>query len=172
MNPTNLENDIAKTSFFQGMSARHLALLASCACRTHFKERRIIFRQGETANRFYLIEEGAVELLAAAKAGGRRIVAGSIGPGGVLGWSWLFPPYEWQFTARASLETSAIFFYATVLREHCEADPALGFDLFKRMAAEMVQRLQAARRRLLGSGSGFSPIDGEPPIKAEPRLAR
>ena len=172
MNSGDLESGIAAAPFLQGMSYRHVEILASCACRTHFNEGQTIFRQGETANRFYLIEEGAVELLAATKSGARKIVAGSIGPGGVLGWSWLFPPYEWQFTARASWETNAIFFYATVLREHCEADPSLGFELFKRMAAEMVKRLQSARRRLLDSRSGFSPIDGEPPINAEPRLAR
>ena len=167
MNSGDLESGIAATPFLQGMSHRHVEILASCARRTQFNEGQIIFRQGETANRFYLIGEGAVELVAATKSGERRVVAGSIGPGGVLGWSWLFPPYEWQFTARASSETSAIFFYATLLREHCEADPSLGFELFKRMAAEMVKRLQSARRRLLESRSGFSPTDGEPPLHAE-----
>ncbi|MEO7167898.1 MAG: Crp/Fnr family transcriptional regulator [Chthoniobacterales bacterium] len=172
MNSADLESGIAATPFVQGMSHRHVEFLASCACRIHFNGGQIIFRQSETANRFYLIEAGAVELLAATKSGNRRIVAGNIGPDGVLGWSWLFPPYEWQFTARASWETSAIFFYATILREHCEADPSLGFELFKRMAAEMVKRLQSARRRLLESRPSFSLIDGEPPITAEPRLAR
>ena len=76
----------------------------------------------------------------------------------VLGWSWLFAPFEWQFTARALNQTTAIFFYGTVLREHCEMDPSLGFDLFKRMAPEMVKRLQSARRRLLkAEATGFSP---------------
>ncbi|PZR73017.1 MAG: Crp/Fnr family transcriptional regulator [Chthoniobacterales bacterium] len=172
MNSGDLKDAIAAAPFLQGMSPRHVEILASCACRTHFNEGQVIFRQGETANRFYLIEEGAVELVAATKLGERRIVAGSIGPGGVLGWSWLFPPYEWQFTARASSETSAIFFYATVLREHCEADPSLGFELFKRMAAEMVKRLQSARTRLLESCSGFSPIGGEHAIGADLGLAK
>jgi CRP-like cAMP-binding protein len=159
-NSAELEN-IGATSFFEGMSAHHIAVLATCARRTHFKEGQIIFRQGETANRFYIIEGGMIELEAATKSGGRRIVAGGIGSGGVLGWSWLFPPYEWQFTARALTDTNAIFFYATVLREHCEADPSLGFELFKRMAPEMVNRLQSARTRLLDCASGFSPIDAE-----------
>jgi CRP/FNR family cyclic AMP-dependent transcriptional regulator len=162
--PTNsddLKNEIAAAPFFQGMSVRHIEIVAACACRSHFIENQTILRQGETANRFYLIEDGMVELEATTKWGGRRIVAGSIGAGGVLGWSWLFPPYEWQFTARALSETSAIFFYATLLREQCKADPSLGFELFKRMAAEMVKRLQSARMRLLDCTSGFSPIGAE-----------
>lgn len=157
-NSAGLENDIAATPFFAGLSDRHIAVLAACARRTRFKEGQVIFRQGETANRFYLIEDGMVELEAATKSGGRRIVAGGIGSGGVLGWSWLFPPFEWQFTARTLTETSAIFFYATMLREHCEADPSLGFELFKRMAPVMVNRLQSARMRLLDCAAGFPPI--------------
>jgi CRP/FNR family cyclic AMP-dependent transcriptional regulator len=161
MNSAELERDIAAIPFLEGMSARHIGVLAACACRTHFKESQIIFRQGETANRFYLIEDGMVELEAVNEWGGRRIVAGGIGPGGVLGWSWLSPPYEWQFTARALTDTTAIFFYATLLRERCETDPSLGFELFKRMAPEMAKRLQSARRDLLDCASGFSPVGAE-----------
>jgi CRP-like cAMP-binding protein len=127
----------------------------------HFEKGCVIFHQGETAKRFYLLEEGKVELEAATKSGGRKVVAGIIGPQEVLGWSWLFEPYEWQFTARALTETRAIFFYGTVLRERCETDPALGFDPFKRMSKEMVKRLQAARKRLVETTSGFSPVGEE-----------
>src|SRR5919107_1450813 len=113
MNGSDLENDIAATPFLAGMSDGHIETLARCACRLHFEENKVIFRQGETANRFYLIEEGAVQLTASIGEQGREIVAGVIGSGGVLGWSWLFPPYECLFTARALGETSALFFYGT-----------------------------------------------------------
>ena len=161
MKRDDLENDVAATPFLAGMSESQIGVLAASACRTHFDKDQLVFLQGETANRFYLIEEGAIQLEATTERGGRRIVAGSIEPGGVLGWSWLFPPYKCQFTARALRKTSAIFFYGTVLREQCERDPSLGFELFKRMAAEMVTRLQAARRRLLEATSGFSSIGAE-----------
>jgi CRP/FNR family cyclic AMP-dependent transcriptional regulator len=165
MNTRNLANDIAASPFFTGMSDQHIRVLAGAACRTHFGQDQVIFHQGETANRFYLIEEGVIELEATLEPGERRIVAGTIESGGVLGWSWLFAPYEWQFTARSWNQTSAIFFYGTVLRERCETDPSLGFELFKRMAQQMVKRLQSARRRLLKAEStGFSPVGGEHPI--------
>src|SRR6266568_4610439 len=69
--------------------------------------------------------------------------------GELLGWSWLFPPYAWHFTARAVVDTTAIFFYGTILREYSEKDHSLGFELFKRMSAVMLRRLQAARQKLL-----------------------
>jgi CRP/FNR family transcriptional regulator, cyclic AMP receptor protein len=161
MNPHDLQKQIAATSFLCGMDNRHVKLIAECACRTQFDEGDVIFRQGDIANRFYLIERGSIQLEAALHSGERQVVAGMIGAGGVLGWSWLFEPYEWQFTARALTVTTAIFFYGTVLREHCETDPSLGFELFKRMSAEMVRRLQSARNRLLEAPSGFSEVGGE-----------
>jgi CRP-like cAMP-binding protein len=72
-----------------------------------------------------------------------------IGAGEALGWSWLFPPYFWHFNARALEPTDAIFLYATPLRDECESDHELGYELVKRMAEVMLRRLQATRRQLL-----------------------
>jgi len=172
MNRSDLENDIAATPFLAGMSDSHIETLARCACRLHFDQDKVIFRQGETANRFYLVEEGTVELTASIGRRGCEIVAGVIGSGGVLGWSWLLPPYECLFTARALNDTSALFFYGTMLREYSEADPSLGFELLKRMASGLVKRLEAARERLVESVSGFSVVGAEHPIGSDSCLER
>ena len=73
----------------------------------------------------------------------------TLGAGDVLGWSWLFPPYYWNFDARATEQTQAVFFYGTRLREKCEDDSQLGYEMMKRMSAVMLQRLQATRKQLL-----------------------
>jgi len=142
-----LEADVAAHPFLIGMSAHHIRLLADCAMPSHFEAGRIIFREGETANRFYLIEHGKVALESSTL--GEPIRIEEIGDGDLLGWSWLFPPYAWHFTARAVVHTTAIFFYGTVLREYSGKDHSLGFELFKRMSAVMLRRLQAARQKLL-----------------------
>ena len=100
------------------------------------------------ANRFYLIEAGKV-ILESSEGLGNPAIIDTIGPGDLLGWSWMFPPYIWQFTARAVEPTAAIFFYGTILREYCEKDHSLGYELLKRMSAVMVKRLQAARKNML-----------------------
>lgn len=112
-----------------------------------FSAREVIFRESDPANRFYLIRSGSVAL-ETAQAEGEAIRISTLGPGDLLGWSWLFAPYRWQFSARALEPVSAVFFYGTRLREHCEADPELGFALVLGMAEVMMQRLQAARRQL------------------------
>ena len=72
----------------------------------------------------------------------------TLGPGTEIGWSWLFPPYRWQFDARATEPVEAIAVDAICLREKVDSDPALGYELTKRFAAVMLSRLQAARLRL------------------------
>jgi CRP/FNR family cyclic AMP-dependent transcriptional regulator len=55
--------------FFIGMSAHYIRLLSDCAMATRFEKDQMIFRVGETANRFYLIESGKVVLESGEDAG-------------------------------------------------------------------------------------------------------
>src|ERR1700732_2433459 len=139
--------------FLAGMNRTQLALLTDCAMASHFKAGQVIMREGETANRFYLIETGKV-VLESGEGFGPPVVVETIGAGNLLGWSWMFPPYVWYFTARAVGPPEAIFFYGTILREYCERDPSLGYELFKRMAPVMIKRMQSARQKMIAIHSG------------------
>ncbi len=143
-----LATRVALHPFLAGMERAQLALLTDCAMATHFEKGETILREGEFANRFYLIETGKIVLESVAGSGEPAVI-GTIGSGDLLGWSWMFPPYTWQFTARAIEPTTAIFFYGTILREHCEKDHSLGYQLLKRISTVIVKRLQAARRQML-----------------------
>jgi CRP/FNR family cyclic AMP-dependent transcriptional regulator len=134
--------------FLVGMNRRQLALLTDFAMAVQFKKGQVIFREGELANRFYLIETGKV-ILESSGGLGDPVVIDTIGAGDLLGWSWLFPRHTWHFTARAIEATTAIFFYGTILREYCEEDHSLGFELLKRVSLVMNRRMQAARNKML-----------------------
>jgi CRP-like cAMP-binding protein len=144
--------------FLRNLDARLLTALASCALPTSFQAGELIFREGELANRFYLIIEGRVQLEAEA-TDRPGVLADYIGEGDVLGWSWLFPPYIWNFTARAVEPVRAVFLYGTWLREQCDADPALGYELMKRTTAVVIRRLQTARQQLVLTAAGRFPTD-------------
>jgi CRP-like cAMP-binding protein len=143
-----VENVIAEHPFVAGLKPEHLRVLADNAMRMHYEPGEFIFREGDPANRFYLIERGKVSL-ESHNQDKPSVGIQTIGPGDVLGWSWLFPPYYWHFDARALEPTTAIFFYGTRLREECEADHDLGYQLMKRMTAVVIQRLQATRKQSL-----------------------
>jgi CRP/FNR family transcriptional regulator, cyclic AMP receptor protein len=134
----SLATRVALHPFLVGMNRRQLALLTSCAMTVQFNKGQVIFREGDLADRFYLIESGNVAL---------ESTSGPDDP--LLGWSWMFPPHTWTFTARAAETTTAIFFYGTTLREYCERDHTLGYELLKRMSSMMYQRMQAARNTML-----------------------
>ena len=143
-----LEHVVSAHPFLQGMTQHQIRILAGSAMRTPFKAGELVFSEGDPANRFYLLLSGRVALESYVHECGNKIIE-TIGAGEVLGWSWLFPPYFWHFSARALEPTDAIFINGTPLRAECEADHDLGYQLVSRLAAVMVRRLQAARRQLL-----------------------
>ena len=150
-----LEDILGDVPFLAGLGAEELALLAGCARNVHFGAGDELFREGEPADTFYVVRQGSVSLeIHAAARGGMAIE--TIDAGEVIGWSWLFPPYRWHFDARALTSVRATAFDGECLRGKCEADSALGYELMKRFAQVLIQRLQWTRLRLLdvyGDGS-------------------
>ena len=146
--PEPMATRVALHPFLAGMNRTQLALLMDCAIAARFKPGQVILREGEFANRCYLIETGKV-MLESMSSLREPLVIETIGAGDLLGWSWMFPPYTWQFTARAIDPTMAIFFFGTLLREYCEKDHSLGYELLKRISAVMVKPLQAAHQQMV-----------------------
>ena len=93
----SLQNILAEHPFTQGLDKRHLALFTGCASNVRFEAGQRIFREGDEANQFYLVREGklAIELFGAER-GALTIL--TLGPGEVLGWSWLVPPIAGSLT--------------------------------------------------------------------------
>jgi CRP-like cAMP-binding protein len=143
-----LDELLADVPFLNGLSADELSLLAGCASNVHFDEGEVLFREGDAANSFYVVRHGSVALELHVPARGGMTIE-TIEAGEVLGWSWLFPPYRWHFDARALSPVRATAFDGECLRGKCEQDAALGYDLMKRFAQVLIERLQWTRLRLL-----------------------
>jgi len=67
----------------------------------------------------------------------------------MVGLSWLIPPWRWTYDARAIDDTRAIAIDALCLRQKCEADHDLGYEMMKRFMPVVIQRLQATRLQIL-----------------------
>lgn len=143
-----LERILSGHPFFEGLAEPYLGLIVGCATNVRFVAGAFLFRTGGEANEFFLVRSGRIALEVAAP--GRPAVAvQTLGEGEILGWSWLVPPYHWMFDARAIEPTRAIALDGRCLRGKCESDHDLGYELLKRFAHIMEQRLQAARLQLL-----------------------
>jgi CRP-like cAMP-binding protein len=143
-----LETLLRDVPFFDGLSPEALELVAGCGANVHFDPDALIFRDGAEANSFYVVRHGTVALETYVPSRG-AVTIETIGPGEVVGWSWLFPPYRWHFDARALSLVRATSFDGACLRGKCEADPKLGYDLMSRFAQVVIERLQWTRLRLL-----------------------
>lgn len=148
MSISTLEPSLASQPFFAGLSEPHLALLTGCASNVAFDAGDLIFREGQPADRFYLLRHGRVGLEIFAPAGGPLTIE-TLEEGEVLGFSWLFPPYKSRFDARALTLVRALSLDGACLRRKCEEDKALGYELVTRFAALVIARLESTRLQLL-----------------------
>jgi CRP/FNR family cyclic AMP-dependent transcriptional regulator len=134
--------------FLSGMQPRHLERLSHSAASASFGADARMFSEHGQAEGFWLIRDGFVNLDIRVPGRGNVIVE-TLGPGAVLGWSWLFPPYRWHFGAVTAEPVLAIAIDGAGTRALCDVEPAFGYDLTKRFTATVVERMQATRMRLL-----------------------
>jgi CRP/FNR family cyclic AMP-dependent transcriptional regulator len=146
--PPTLERVLAEHPLLRGCHPQYIQLLAGCASNVRFNAGEVIFRQGDQADLFYLIRQGKVALEVPDSAGDPIIIQ-TLTEGDVLGWSWAITPYRWHFDARAVELTRAIALDGKCLREKCEVDHDLGYEVMRRVTHVMEHRLQATRLQLL-----------------------
>ena len=134
--------------FFAGLDAEIIKLVAGCARNLRFEAGQYLFHEGEPANEFYLVRHGkvALEIL---PPGQPPMLFSTLGEGEIVGASWLVPPYRWMFDARATELTRAIGMDAACLRNKCEADHHVGYEMMKRFLPVFVKRLHATRLQIL-----------------------
>jgi len=134
--------------FFEGFTPEQSLIVSGCARNHRFDAGRYLFHEGEAADEFFLIRHGKVAL-EIVTPGQPPIVIATLGEGEIVGASWLAPPYRWMFDARAVELTRAIGIDAACLRNKCDADPQLGYEMMKRFLPVLAKRLNATRLQLL-----------------------
>jgi CRP-like cAMP-binding protein len=143
-----LNQIIAAHPFLAGLEPQLCKWFCRCASLRCFDERQEVFREGGEADYFYLIESGQVVLDVFAPGRG-RITIQTVEPGEALGWSWLFPPYQWHFSATATKPTEVIAFAAGSLRETAQQNQKFCYELVVRLARVLAGRLDDLRARLI-----------------------
>lgn len=141
------EINLTSYAFFKGMKKTHINLLAYHAIKETFRVNDYIFREREEASRFFLILKGKVSIEVISPEG-KQFSIQVLKEGDTLGWSWLIPPHEWRFSARAMEGLEVLTMDGKYFREKCKKDHDLGYELFRRLAGIFVQRLEATLRQL------------------------
>jgi CRP-like cAMP-binding protein len=106
-----------------------------------------VFEQGQRAEHFYLVLKGKIGL--EIEAPDRpRLTLQTIGPGEVMGWAWLVPPYHWPVDARALKPTRLIVLDTFVLHRYFKLHPDVGYRFVLRLMPVIAKRLDDTRVQL------------------------
>ena len=135
---------------FSGLEPAHIELLADHATEKVFGSGELLFRQDDSAENFYILIDGSIEVEVPSIMGPALVVQ-TLGKDDILGWSWLIPPYKWTFEAKANRESRLLVFDGKSLLRQCEKNTDFGYALMKRFAGLMSQRLHAARLKMMDS---------------------
>ncbi len=143
-----LDELVALSPVFAGLEQEQLELIAGCGRIAAIDRGERLFREGDQADTFYLVRRGRVALTTHMPGRG-EVTIETLEAGEVIGWSWLFEPYRWHFDARAVADAGVIAFDGACLRGKCDADHALGYELMRRFAQVLIDRLQHTRTLVL-----------------------
>ena len=145
---TDCESALATHPFTREVRPAFLQLLNGCATSVRFNLDEQIFQEGLEADRFYLIHRGRVALQTFVPGTG-LVTLQTIGEGEALGWSWLYPPYRWHFSALTVEPVETVAFCGRSLRDLMRENPEFGCEIAMRVGDVLLERLQATRLRLL-----------------------
>jgi CRP-like cAMP-binding protein len=143
-----LEDSIVRHPFLSGLNPHFYHFFNECAVVRRLGAGQEIFHEGGIADEFYLIQKGEVALETFVPGRG-MVTIQTLGPGQALGWSWLFPPHQWHFTATAKAPTELLAFDAASLRDKAEENRDFANELISRVARVLLDRLQGTRMQLI-----------------------
>jgi CRP/FNR family transcriptional regulator, cyclic AMP receptor protein len=140
---------LADHPFGAGLSDEHLATLAACAeGEVAWDTGTSVLVTGASADMCYLITSGSLTVSTESPGVGSRNIQ-TVRAGGVLGLSWLFPPYKWIFDSVTLEPTTAVVLDAERLREAIESDHGFGIAVVTKLASYLYGLVRSTRLQLL-----------------------
>ncbi|HZE38334.1 MAG TPA: cyclic nucleotide-binding domain-containing protein [Stackebrandtia sp.] len=127
--------------FFSTLTDEELSLVGATGREVTYQAGQRLFHEGTHARGCWVIERGLVDI------DDGTVVVDSLGPGDVIGWSWLLPPHLWHFGAVTVSDVSAVYLDTDRLSRFLDSEPELGYRFVKKVCEVLLRRLQAARRR-------------------------
>ncbi len=141
----DINQDLQRHTFLQGLGDARIAKLARLAGEVTFEENEVILREGERSAYFYLVVAGSVAVELRTPRYGVSVEA--VGPGQVFGWSALLDRQDTLFQVRAREFTWALRIDGATLKSACHAEPELGIEIFERTLQVVARRVKATEIR-------------------------
>ncbi|MEJ5342381.1 MAG: Crp/Fnr family transcriptional regulator [Thermogutta sp.] len=133
--------------YFAKISEESLKEIAMMAEERSYPAGLQLFNEGDPADYLNIIVEGGVQIQYQLGNGEKRTVD-TLVPGDILVWSALIEPYRTTAIGTTSKPTKVIAIKAKPLRELCDRDPMVGYQLTREIAKLLAHRLESARVQL------------------------
>ena len=130
MSNQSITEYLSNHEFFSEFSDDVLKFLCECSSTREIKKGQILFRQGEHADKFYVIRNGRISLQMPAIMGPTLEIQ-TLDKDQVLGWSWLISPYQWNFQTKAEEDSELLQFDGTAILARCKQEPKFGYELYQ-----------------------------------------
>ncbi len=148
METESLARSLNEHNVVSELDDAHVAFLSGCTKNVRFKAGEYLFREGDDADEVFLVRKGKVSLEIHDTTRG-TIVMETLHAGDLMGWSTLFPPYQWHADARATKDTLLFSVDGKCLRTKLEADHTFGYRFTRLMLREVHRRLERSRLQVL-----------------------
>jgi CRP/FNR family cyclic AMP-dependent transcriptional regulator len=130
--------------YFASVSGEMLHAIATCSSLRQFKAGERLFEEGALASHLMVVKSGQVDLIYRL-GDNREVVAESAISGDVIAWSAVLAPYKLTASAVGSKDGELIEIEGKQLREICDADLSLGYQLMTEIAKGLRDRLTGLR---------------------------
>lgn len=135
---------IEKTDLLCGLPEDEAARVLGLAKAVSVPSGAVLFQLGAEADHLYLVVRGRIDLTLPMRIRDREedVLLEEKGPGETLGWSGLIPPHRFTLKAKAAMETELLALPRAALLAHFDANPAVGLEVTRNVAAVIGHRLQ------------------------------
>ena len=133
---------------FEGLSTSQLESLEAISREQKIQKGQWLFREGHEAQHFYLIKEGAIELLTVVDEKIEIPISMVRPKNGLVGIGTLVPPHKYSLSARSALDSILIVFSRGDLQDLNHDDPDLVCVIMTNLAQKLMERLKETRREL------------------------
>jgi CRP-like cAMP-binding protein len=140
-----VDDDVLRSvPFFVDLDPRVVPALAACAEEVRLDSAAVIIEQNEDARDVYFLLSGSVEVLLRYEGVGELFMGTHEDVGTLIGWSAFRPPHRYSDSVRCHRPSRLLRVPATGF-EHVMADPAVGYELLRRVNAEVAHQLETTR---------------------------
>lgn len=135
---------LAELSFFAGFPEEALARVAEAAWERRIEPEEVLVRQSEEATVVWFLLSGTLNVLVRFEGVGDLFTGVLRDRGTLVGWSCFRAPYRYTASIRAEEASTVLAVPRTAFEDLFAADPRLGYEVLKRVAATVDARLEGA----------------------------